>query len=86
MTDMRTGRTNMRAMRAEQCSGYEELKLVELPIPAVSDGKVLLRMTAARVTPLDHTILSGQFHDSKAPLNLIAVDRRNGRLLSILPS
>jgi len=28
---------------------------------AVSDGKVLLRMTAAGVTPLDHTILSGKF-------------------------
>ncbi|MGA8595032.1 MAG: zinc-binding alcohol dehydrogenase family protein [Bryobacteraceae bacterium] len=60
----------MRAMRAEQFSGYEGLKLVELPKPAVSDGKVLLRMTAAGVTPLDHTILSGQFHDSKAPLVL----------------
>src|SRR6266571_8410830 len=60
----------MRAMRAEQFSGYEALKLVELPKPAVSDGRVLLRMTAAGVTPLDHTILSGQFHHSKAPLVL----------------
>src|SRR6202161_1202021 len=60
----------MRAMRAEQFSGYEGLKLVDLPRPAVSDGKVLLRMTAAGVTPLDYTILSGQFHHSKAPLVL----------------
>jgi NADPH:quinone reductase len=60
----------MRAMRAEKFSGYEELKLVELPQPAVSDGKVLLRMTAAGVTPLDHTILSGQFRMGKAPLIL----------------
>src|SRR6266404_3548431 len=60
----------MRAMRAEQFSGYEALKLVELPKPAVSDGRVLLRMTAAGVTPLDHTILSGNFHHSKAPLVL----------------
>ena len=29
-----------------------------------------MRMTAAGVTPLDHTILSGQFHGSKAPLVL----------------
>src|SRR6202140_2102088 len=57
----------MHAMRAEKFSGYEGLKLVELPRPAVSDGKVLLRMTAAGVTPLDHTILSGKFHHSKAP-------------------
>jgi NADPH:quinone reductase len=60
----------MRAMRAEKFSGYEELKIVDLPKPAVSDGKVLLRMTAAGVTPLDHTILSGQFPLAKAPLVL----------------
>src|SRR5271154_6463785 len=61
----------MRAMRAEQFIGYEALKLVELPKPAVSDGRVLLRMTAAGVTPLDHTILSGTFpHQLKAPLVL----------------
>jgi NADPH2:quinone reductase len=60
----------MRAMRAEKFIGYEGLKLVDLPKPAVSDGKVLLRMTAAGVTPLDHTILSGQFPFAKAPLVL----------------
>ena len=60
----------MRAMRAEQLSGYEALKLVELPKPAVADGKVLVRITAAGVTPLDHTILSGQFHGMGAPLIL----------------
>src|SRR5689334_10016505 len=70
MTDMRTGRTNMRAMRAEQFTGYEGLKFVELPKPAVSDGKVLVRITAAGVTPLDYTILSGKFHNSMAPLVL----------------
>jgi NADPH2:quinone reductase len=63
-------RTDMRAMRAEQFSGYEGLKLVDLAKPAVSDGKVLLRITAAGVTPLDHTILFGNFHHSKAPLVL----------------
>jgi NADPH2:quinone reductase len=60
----------MRAMRAEKFSGYEELKSVDLPKPAVSEGKVLLRMTASGVTPLDHTILSGQFPLAKAPLVL----------------
>src|SRR5580704_6353675 len=60
----------MRAMRAEQFSGYEALKLVELPKPTVTDGKVLVRITAAGVTPLDHTILSGKFHTTKVPLVL----------------
>jgi NADPH:quinone reductase len=60
----------MRAMRAESFGGYKELKLVELPKPAAADGKVLVRITAAGVTPLDHTILFGQFHGMKAPLVL----------------
>jgi NADPH2:quinone reductase len=60
----------MRAMRAEKFSGYEGLKLVELPKPVVSDGRVLLRITAAGVTPLDHTILSGKYPPAKAPLVL----------------
>ena len=62
--------TQMRAMRAEQFNGYEGLKLVDLPTPAISDGKVLLRVTAAGVTPLDHTILSGRFPLAKAPVVL----------------
>ena len=60
----------MHAMRAKEFNGYEGLKLVNLPKPAVSDGKVLVRMTAAGVTPLEHTILSGQFPLAKAPLIL----------------
>ena len=60
----------MRAMRAEKFRGYEGLKLVDLPKPAVTDGKVLVRMTAAGVTPLDHTILSAHFPPAKAPLVL----------------
>jgi NADPH2:quinone reductase len=57
-------------MRAETFSGYQGLKLVDLPKPAVTNGKVLVRMTSAGVTPLDHTILSGKFHGSKPPLVL----------------
>jgi len=57
-------------MRAEHFSGYEGLKLVDLPKPAVSDGNVVVRMTAVGVTPLEQTILSGQFPLAKAPLVL----------------
>src|ERR1700756_1122325 len=60
----------MRAMRAEQFSGYGALKLVDLPKPAVTDGKGLVRITAAGVTPLDYTILFGTFHGSQPPLVL----------------
>jgi NADPH2:quinone reductase len=57
-------------MRAERFSGYEALRLVDLPKPAVTDGKVLVRITAAGVTPLDYTILSGNFHIPEVPLVL----------------
>jgi NADPH2:quinone reductase len=57
-------------MRAEQFSDYAGLKLVDLPKPTMSEGKVLLRMTAVGVTPLEHTILSGNFPLAKAPLIL----------------
>jgi NADPH2:quinone reductase len=60
----------VRAMRAERFSGYQDLKLVEIPKPAVSDGRVLVRLTAAGVTPLDYTILSGGHPRAKPPLVL----------------
>src|SRR4029077_18327082 len=60
----------MRAMRAEAFSGYKDLKLVDIPKPSVSDGRVVIRITAAGVTPLEHTILSGGYPRAKAPLVL----------------
>lgn len=35
----------MRAMSAAGFNGYEDLKLIDLPKPEVSEGKVLVRMT-----------------------------------------
>jgi len=60
----------MRAMRAESFTGYAALKLVEVPRPRRADGRVLVRITAAGVTPLDHTILSGGYLRAPAPLIL----------------
>jgi NADPH2:quinone reductase len=57
-------------MRAEGFSGYKDLKLVDIPRPKASDQRVSVRITAAGVTPLDHTILSGGFPREKAPLVL----------------
>jgi NADPH2:quinone reductase len=57
-------------MRAEAFGGYKDLKLVDIPKPAVSEGRVLVRITAAGVTPLEHTILSGGYPRAKAPLVL----------------
>jgi NADPH:quinone reductase-like Zn-dependent oxidoreductase len=57
-------------MRAESFTGYGALKLVEVPRPTFADGRVLVRITAAGVSPLDHTILSGGHPRATAPLIL----------------
>ena len=62
------GENDMRAMRAETFGNYDGLKLVDLPKPPISNGKVSVRVTAAGVGPLDHTILFGQLPRAKAPL------------------
>jgi NADPH2:quinone reductase len=67
---MKDGANIMRAMRAEGFTGYRDLKLVNIPKPAVSDGRVLVKIMAAGVTPLDHTILWGGYPRAKAPLVL----------------
>jgi NADPH2:quinone reductase len=60
----------MRAMRAESFTGYTGLKLLEAPRPRGGPGRVVVHVTAAGVTPLDHTILSGAHPRAKAPLIL----------------
>jgi NADPH2:quinone reductase len=60
----------MRAMVAEKFGGYRDLKLADVPKPGVSDGRILVRIAAAGVTPLDQTILSGGHPRAKAPLVL----------------
>jgi len=60
----------MRAMSAGRFTGYADLQLVDLPKPEIADGRVLVRVSAAGVTPLDHTILFGHFPRAKAPLVL----------------
>src|SRR6267378_7734317 len=60
----------MRAIEAGTFSGYGGLRQTELPKPQPSKDRVLVRVTAAGVTPLDHTILSGGHPRAKAPLVL----------------
>jgi NADPH:quinone reductase len=60
----------MRAIEAETFSGYGGLRQIELPKPQPARERVLVRITAAGVTPLDHTILSGGHPRAKAPLVL----------------
>jgi NADPH2:quinone reductase len=60
----------MRAIEAETLTGYPGLRQIELPKPQRTKDKALVHITAAGVTPLDHTILSGGHPRAKAPLVL----------------
>jgi NADPH:quinone reductase len=60
----------MRAIEAKTFSGYDGLRQIELPKPQPAKDRVLVHVTAAGVTPLDHTILSGGHPRAKAPLVL----------------
>jgi NADPH2:quinone reductase len=60
----------MRAIEAKTFSGYGGLRQTELPKPQPAKDRVLVHVTAAGVTPLDHTILSGGHPRAKAPLVL----------------
>src|ERR1700682_1360184 len=60
----------MRAIEAKTFSGYDGLRQVELPKPQPAKDRVLVRVTAAGVTPLEYTVLSGAHPRAKAPLIL----------------
>jgi NADPH:quinone reductase-like Zn-dependent oxidoreductase len=60
----------MRAIEAKTFSGYGGLRQTDLPKPQPAADRVLVRVTAAGVTPLDHTILSGGHPRARAPLVL----------------
>jgi NADPH2:quinone reductase len=60
----------MLAIEAKTFSGYGGLQQTEQPKPQPAKDRVLVRVTAAGVTPLDHTILSGGHPRAKAPLVL----------------
>src|ERR1700689_4910367 len=60
----------MRAIEAKTFSGYGGLQQTELPKPQAAKDKVLVRITAAGVTPLEYTVLSGGHPRAQAPLVL----------------
>src|SRR6202046_3047782 len=60
----------MRAIEAKAFSAYGALRQVEYPKPLPAKDRVLVRVTAAGVTPLDYTLLSGGHPRARAPLVL----------------
>src|SRR6266403_2260274 len=63
-------RLPMRAIEAKTFSGYGGLRQTEFPKPQPAKDRVLVRATAAGVTPLEYTVLSGGHPRAKAPLVL----------------
>src|ERR1700720_989123 len=60
----------MSAIEANTFSGYGGLRQVELPKPQPTKDRVLVRVTAAGVTPLEYTVLSGAHPRAIAPMVL----------------
>src|SRR6202790_4126687 len=60
----------MQAIEAKTFSGYGGLRQTEFPKPQPAKDRVLVRVTAAGVTPLEYTVLSGGHPRAKAPLVL----------------
>jgi NADPH:quinone reductase-like Zn-dependent oxidoreductase len=60
----------MRAIEAKTFSGYGGLRQTELPKPQSAKDRVLVRVAAAGVTPLEYTVLSSGHPRAKAPLVL----------------
>src|SRR6201982_4032182 len=61
---------SMLAIEANTFSGYGGLQQVEWPKPQTAKDRMLVRVTAAGVTPLEYTVLSGGHPRAKAPLVL----------------
>src|SRR3979490_1055150 len=60
----------MRAIEAKSFSGYSGLLQTEFFKPQPAKDRVLVRVTAGGVTPLEYTVLSGGHPRAKAPLVL----------------
>lgn len=50
----------MRAIHFTEHGGYDRLQLIDLPKPQPQDGQVLVRITAASITPADNVIRLGK--------------------------
>lgn len=54
------GNSAVKAIQIVPAGGYDSLTLAEVPEPATAAGEALVRVTAAGVTPFDHSVLTGK--------------------------
>lgn len=59
--------TKMKAIQFSEYGSYDKLKLVDLHIPVLQDGQLLVKVRMAAVNPVDNTIRSGLVPQAKKP-------------------
>jgi NADPH2:quinone reductase len=57
----------MKAMQAAKNGDYGATRLIDLPDPLAQQGRAVVRVTSAGVTPLDHSVLTGLLPSAKKP-------------------
>jgi len=57
----------MKAIQFTEYGSYDKLKLVDLHIPVLQDGQLLVKVKLAAVNPVDNTIRSGLIPQAKKP-------------------
>ena len=57
----------MKALRFEKTGSLEELKVTEVPMPALEAGEVLIQVKAAAINPSDVKNVLGKMHETSVP-------------------
>ncbi len=67
----------MKAIQYRAFGGYDESRLVDLPVPHPADGEVLIEMRTVGINPLDDTFRAGHIYMA-TPENLPRVGGQTG--------
>jgi NADPH2:quinone reductase len=57
----------MKAIRFTEYGSYDKLKLVDLPLPVLQPGQLLVKVSFAAINPVDNTIRAGLIPQAKKP-------------------
>jgi NADPH2:quinone reductase len=57
----------MKAIQFTEYGSYNKLKLVDIPVPELHDGQLLVKITMAAVNPVDNTLRLGYIPQAKKP-------------------